>query len=57
MIGTPTFYGEILTNLLILTYNLYYNTEGTPDASITNKIDYLWNNSGLIEIEFYQFNI
>lgn len=50
--STPTFYGEIVkqsTNTY--PYNLYYNTEGTPDASITIDRS-LWNNSGLIEIEF-----
>lgn len=50
--STPTFYGEIVkqsTNTY--PYNLYYNTEGTPDASITIDRS-LWNSSGLIEIEF-----
>ena len=50
--STPTFYGEIVNQSTnTYPYNLYYNTEGTPDASITIDRS-LWNNSGLIEIEF-----
>lgn len=50
--STLTFYGEIVNQSTnTYPYNLYYNTEGTPDASITIDRS-LWNNSGLIEIKF-----
>lgn len=50
--STPTFYGEIVNQSTnTYPYNLYYNTEGTPDASIIIDRS-LWNDSGLIEIEF-----
>lgn len=50
--STPTFYGEIINQSTnTYPYNLYYNTEGTPDASIIIDRS-LWNDSGLIEIEF-----
>lgn len=50
--STLTFYGETVNQSTnTYPYNLYYNTEGTPDASITIDRS-LWNNSGLIEIEF-----
>lgn len=50
--NTLTFYGETVNQSTnTYPYNLYYNTEGTPDASITIDRS-LWNDSGLIEIEF-----
>lgn len=50
--STLTFYGEIVNQSTnTYPYNLYYNTEGTPDASIIIDRS-LWNDSGLIEIEF-----
>jgi len=52
--STLTVYGEIVYQY-VNTYNgispLYYNPEGTPDASITVDRT-LWSNNGLIEIEF-----
>ena len=50
--STPqTFYGDVNQETNIYPYNFYYNTKGTPDASITIDRS-LWNNSGLIEIKF-----
>lgn len=50
--STLTFYGETVNQSTnTYPYNLYYNTEGTPDASIIIDRS-LWNDSGLIEIEF-----
>lgn len=50
--STLTFYGETVNQSTnTYPYNLYYNTEGTPDASITIDRS-LWNDSGLIEMEF-----
>lgn len=50
--NTLTFYGETVNQSTnTYPYNLYYNTEGTPDASITIDRS-LWNDSGLIEMEF-----
>lgn len=65
--SSPTFNGFVTTQLndSTLTYygdtvyqsvnnyqsNLYYNTEGTPDASITVDRT-LWNGAGILEINF-----
>ena len=50
--STPqTFHGDVNQETNIYPYNFYYNTKGTPDASITIDRS-LWNDSGLIEIEF-----
>ncbi len=52
---TPTYFGDIVyqsTN--IYPSNLYYNSTGTPDASV-NIDRSLWSNSGLIEVDFTSF--
>jgi hypothetical protein len=53
--NTPTYFGDIVyqsTNNY--PSNLYYNSEGTPDASVTVDRT-LWTNAGLIEINFTSF--
>jgi hypothetical protein len=53
--NTPNYFGDIVyqsTNNY--PSNLYYNSEGTPDASVTVDRT-LWSNAGLIEIDFTSF--
>jgi len=50
--STLTYYGDtVYQSVNSYTSNLYYNTEGTPDASI--DVDRtLWNGTGTLEINF-----
>jgi hypothetical protein len=53
--STPTYFGDIVyqsTNNY--PYNLYYNPEGTPDASVTVDRT-LWSGAGVLEIDFTSF--
>jgi hypothetical protein len=53
--STPTYFGDIVyqsTNNY--PFNLYYNPEGTPDASVTVDRT-LWSGTGLLEIDFTSF--
>jgi hypothetical protein len=53
--NTPTFFGDIVNQSVnSYTSNLYYNSEGTPDALI-NVDRTLWSGIGLIEINFTSF--
>lgn len=50
--NTPTYYGDIVyQSVNSYTSNLYYNSEGTPDASI-NVDRTLWSGTGTLEINF-----
>ena len=50
--NTPTELGyTVYQSVNTYPSNLYYNTEGTPDASITVDRT-LWSNAGLLEIDF-----
>jgi hypothetical protein len=52
---TPTYFGDtVFQSVNNYTSNLYYNSEGTPDASI-NVDRTLWNGTGLLEIDFTSF--
>ena len=50
--STQTYYGfTVFQSVNTYSSSLYYNTEGTPDASITVDRTF-WSNAGLLEINF-----
>ena len=53
--STPTFIGTtVYQSVNTYTSNVYYNSEGTPDASVTIDRS-LWSGTGLLEINFTDF--
>jgi hypothetical protein len=53
--NTPTYFGDtVYQSTNNYTSNLYYNSEGTPDASVTVDRT-LWNGVGVLEINFTSF--
>jgi hypothetical protein len=53
--NTPTYFGDIVyQSINNYTNNVYYNSEGTPDASVTVDRT-LWSGDGTLEINFTDF--
>jgi hypothetical protein len=53
--NTLTYYGDpVYQSINSYTNNLYYNSEGTPDASVVVDRS-LWSGAGLLEINFTDF--